>query len=180
MTRFGVIWQVCVCMCVYVCVCGEREWASAKPSSLPECRCKGPGWQRGLRVSSPGLSIMRKIDRQDNIVHLHRQIHTYTLNIRTQMYTGNYREVYQSAGISPCLNACEQAIPSLPARLYREGTGITPPYFHCIFSFFLWCLFPHSQSPLSSLFPVSHFRCLCVRARIALSGVRLFRLAGHS
>lgn len=106
-------------------------------------------------MSSPGLSIMRKIDRQDNIVHLHRQIHTYTLNIRTQMYTGNYREVYQSAGISPCLNACEQAIPSLPARLYREGTGITPPYFHCISSFF--SLMSVSPLPVSFVLSLSCF-----------------------
>lgn len=77
--------RVCACGCV--CVEGEREWTSAKPSSLPECRCKDSGWQRGLRVSSPRLSIMSKTDRQDNIVHLKRHIHskhTYW-NLRKQL-----------------------------------------------------------------------------------------------
>lgn len=55
---FFSLWPALVLPDKCACVCGWREWASAKPSSLPECCCKGPGWQRGLRVSSSGLSIM--------------------------------------------------------------------------------------------------------------------------
>lgn len=83
-----------------------------------------------------GLSIMTKIDRQDNIAHLHRHIRTYPLNIHTEMYTGNYREAYQSAGISPSLNACEQA-----------STGGDPGLLSLYISFF--------PSHVSFLLPVS-------------------------
>lgn len=61
------------------------------------------------------------------------------------MYTGNYREVYQSAGISPCLNACERAIqPSRPC-LRRKAAGITL----------------HTFTVSSVSLSVSHFLCLC-------------------
>lgn len=116
-------------------------------------------------MSSLGLKVMTEIDRQDNIAHLRRHVHTYTLNIHTEMYTGNYREVYQSAGISPCLNACEQVIPSLPPRLHREGTRITAAYFHYIFSFFS----SHVPFPVPKLFCLPFylvliylFACACV------------------
>lgn len=105
---------------------------------------------------------MSKIDRQDNTVHSHGHVHTHMLeNVHADMYTGNYREVYQSSGISRCLNACEQAIPPLPARLHREGTGIKPSLLSLYLFFSLLC--SPSQSLLSFLFSVSHF-CVCVRA----------------
>lgn len=112
-------------------------------------------------MSSLGLDVMTKIDRQDNSAHLHRHIHTYTLNIHAEMYTDNYREVYQSAGISACLNACEQVIPSLPTRLYREGTRITPRLLSLYLFFFLLMPLSHPLSLLYSLLPVSHL-CVCV------------------
>ncbi len=162
-----------------VCVCGESEQVlNPVPclSAAAKAQVDREDWECHPRI---------KRNEQDWQTRQHCMLtqthtHTYTLNMHTEMYTGNYREVYQSAGISPCLNACEQPIPSLLARLYREGTGITPSYFHCIFFFFLLCLFPTPNlfCPLS----LSHFSflCLCVRARIALSGVRLFWLPGHS
>lgn len=145
--------------CYLTSVCVWREWASAKPSSLPECCCKDPGWQRGLKMSSRGLSTMSKIDRQDNIVHLHRHIHTYAPNIHTEMYTGNYRKVYQSAGISPmfkCVWACHSIFACTPLQ---GGNRDYPPYFHCLF-FFLG-LFPTPNLFVLSLSCFS-FVCLLV------------------